>query len=395
MTRMKMLAAVLLGILLLSSCAPAAPAPTPAETASGLEILFLNVGKADSALVSFGGRHFLIDTGTADSFNRIVRVLRQKNIESLDGVLITHTHGDHTGGLAGVLEAFDVREIYASNISVNQKDGSNIVDEIANSAGREVTRIKAGEEIIPDDAYPQVKFSVLGPLSYFAEDNDNSLVLKLEYGSYSCLFTGDMQFDEERTLLEAGLISECTVLKVGNHGNPDASSHELIAAASPEYAVISTDSTEDTDTPAERVLAELGAVGAQVSVTQQASAGVLVTMNQGGVSVQYVHAQPGDAAQGLAVESLDKESELLVLRNDGSNAIDLGGGWILSGRGGEMFFFAEGTVLLPGKTLSIASGKNPPRADIIWNEKNVWNNKKDDAVLVYDRMGAELLNSSR
>ena len=79
--------------------------------------------------------------------------------------------------------------------------------------------LEAGDTV---ELVPNVEFDVLGPLEYNKDDdNDNSLVLKLSINGKTFLFTGDMQFAEEKTLLEAGVDLSADVLKVGNHGNPD------------------------------------------------------------------------------------------------------------------------------------------------------------------------------
>ena len=153
--------------------------------AQDLQILFVNVGKADSALVSFNNKHYLIDTGTQESLPRLVKALRSKGIKTLDGIFLSHTHEDHTGGLEGLLKLFDVKQIYASEITVNRKNGSNIVDEIAQSAGKSVLRLKINDTVTLDPAIPAVTFAVAGPAAYNADDdNDNSLVLYLINGSF-------------------------------------------------------------------------------------------------------------------------------------------------------------------------------------------------------------------
>jgi competence protein ComEC len=361
---------------------------TNAGASQDLRILFINVGRADSALVSSGDTHFLIDTGTSDSLPALVRALRDAGADTLEGVFLTHTHSDHIGGLEGVLRLFKVKNVYAAEITTDKKNGSNAVDERAQAAGMTVRRLRRGDGIALDPARPGAGFSVLGPVELDAgEDNNNSLVLSLTDGQFSCLFTGDMQFPEEQSLLAAGEFAPCTVLKVANHGNPDASSDEFVSAVSPKIAVISTDSSEDTDTPAPRVLDALKNAGASVYVTQDAKTGVLARVSGGEASVELYDAGPAPAAKDIRIESLDRKAELLVLRNDGREAVDLTHWWVLSERGGEMYFFPDRTVIRPGGTLSIASGKNPPAADLIWEDNNVWHDKKDDAALVYDGMG--------
>ncbi|MGI5849024.1 MAG: MBL fold metallo-hydrolase [Christensenellales bacterium] len=356
-----------------------------------LQVLFINVGKADSALVSFGGNHYLVDTGSAESLPMLVKVLRSQGIDTIEGVFLSHNHEDHIGGLKGLLRLFDIKWLYASEITTNKKDGSNAVDKIAGKAGRTAQRLKIKDKIILDPANPEVKFTVLGPIQFDTkDDNDNSLVLYLESNSFSCLFTGDMQFNEENSLLDAGSLKPCTVLKVGNHGNPDASSQEFISAVSPKYAIISTNSLIDEDTPAPAVLDLLTKIKTQVYVTQDSDTGIIVKANEDNVIVENFAAETTAVKTDIRIESIDKKAELLVLRNIGTDTVDLSYWWVLSKRGKDMFLFPEQTLIQPNGTLTVSSGKNPPKADLNWDNKNVWHDKKMDAAILYDAMGNQV-----
>lgn len=365
--------------------------PNSPNLSVGCEILFINVGKADSALISFDDHHYLIDTGSVESFPALVRALRMQGVEELDGVFLTHTHEDHIGGLNGLLKLFPVRKIYAAEISAKNKKGDNVIEERAQKNGQAIHKLKAGDAIALSPNFPKAKLNVIGPLVYNPnDDNDNSLVMVLEVGPITCLLTGDMQFAEESSLLEAKSVEPCTLLKVANHGNPDASSDVFLLAASPNYAIFSTDSVVETDTPAPTILAAHAKLGTKVFVTQDAKIGIAAKIVQDQLTVELCNGETVSAAQSLAIETLDKKSELIVLRNVSGKAIDLSGWWIQSERGNELFFFPKGSKLQPNKRISIASGKNPPSADLIWEEKNVWHDSKSDSAIVYDAMGNEV-----
>ena len=95
---------------------------------------------------------------------------------------------------------------------------------------------------------------MLAPLEKNSEDdNDNSLVMMLHANGKRVLLTGDMQFAEEKTLLASGADISADILKVGNHGNPDATGESFAKAVSPKISVISTDTSVDEDSANERV----------------------------------------------------------------------------------------------------------------------------------------------
>ena len=95
------------------------------------------------------------------------------------------------------------------------------------------------------------------------------------------LLTGDMEFPEENVLLAAGLIPKADVLKIANHGESDATSSALVAAVQPALAVISTNSDDEPDTPAPRVLMTLKSSNVPVLNTEDSQEGVLITLRNG------------------------------------------------------------------------------------------------------------------
>ena len=102
------LLALLLATMVLPGCAAA-------ETAGGLTLLALNVGKADCLLLESSGSVYMIDTGTAESWGVVSSALRQMDIRRLDGVILTHTDKDHAGGLWALAQSgVEVGAWYAS-----------------------------------------------------------------------------------------------------------------------------------------------------------------------------------------------------------------------------------------------------------------------------------------
>ena len=95
-----------------------------------------------------------------------------------------------------------------------------------------------------------------------------------------------MEFPEEESLLAAGLIPHADVIKIGNHGEGDATSERLIAAVAPSVAVISTNTEDEPDTPDPRVIRLLKRYGITILQTQNAKNGVLITVSGGEVTYE-------------------------------------------------------------------------------------------------------------
>lgn len=245
-----------------------------------MSLLAINVQKADALLLRCGTSAYLIDTGTKKSADDMLAVLRGEGITRLNGVILTHTHADHVGGLKALLESgIEIENIYTSKYYVLKKeDGKHPVDKAIKKKDYEVTYLAAGDTLPLDGG----KLTVVGPLEKNEEaENCNSLVLLAEGGGGSILLTGDMEFPEEASLLDAGLIPHADVLKIANHGEGDATSDALVAAVSPSLAVISTNTVDEPDTPDPRVMRLLSGAGIPVLITQDSEQGILVTLRNG------------------------------------------------------------------------------------------------------------------
>lgn len=94
--------------------------------------------------------------------------------------------------------------------------------------------------------------------------NDKSIILRIDYGTTSFLFTGDAEWLAESAVLESGADLTATVLKVGHHGSDTSTSELFLTAVSPQYAVISVGEKNDYGHPSELTLNRLKAVGAVI-----------------------------------------------------------------------------------------------------------------------------------
>ena len=246
-----------------------------------VSICFVNSGKSDSILIKAFGKAYLIDTGTKDSVESIKKALEKNQVSSIDAVFLTHTHKDHIGGLKKLSKSFDIPIVYSAEISMNEEDGTNKIEALTEEKNLKHEKLRAGDKInINDDVY----FEVLAPLIYNSEDdNDNSLVLRLSVYGKTALFTGDMQFAEEESLLKSSENLKADILKVGNHGNKDASSEEFVKAVSPDIAVITTNRKEDSGTASKRVRALFSN---NLYITDEYDIGFLVVIKEDG-TIEY------------------------------------------------------------------------------------------------------------
>lgn len=246
--------------------------------AENVNVSYINVGKGDAILVQIDDKNYLIDTGLEENSEMLLEGLKAKDVDTLDGVFLTHTHKDHIGGMEAVAAAYDIEMVYRAEISENKKNGENKIDNLSEDLYLPITKLNAGDKVkITDDIY----FDVIGPFVLNEDDdNDNSLVMKLVVNGKTFLFTGDMQFAEEKTLMDAGVDLSSDILKVGNHGNKDATSDEFAIAVSPKYSVITTDTTVDTNSASKRVRKALST--SEIYITENYDRGITFTVLQDG-----------------------------------------------------------------------------------------------------------------
>ena len=278
-------------VLLLLAVLAASFLTTSAAALEDVRALFINVRKADAALFFLGDARYLVDTGHKNSFDQLQRVLEAFEIQKLDGVFVTHTDKDHVGGLKKLLKGgMQVDMLYASALHSEKSDEDHPVYEAAEKYAVPLTWLKAGDQV---DAGNGCVFNVIGPLYRDAQkENNNSLVMYLETPHGTMLLTGDMEKPEEADLLSAGVIRHVPVLKVGNHGEGDATGKDFAMAVRPDWSIISTNTEDEPDTPDDDTLSRLYKTGTKIAVTQDAEVGIMVILRDGKVAdVQQVNWQ--------------------------------------------------------------------------------------------------------
>lgn len=375
----KLLLLLLCCVLLLTACAFAS---------AEVSLTSINVGKADCHLLTLGEQVFMIDTGSAESWGMVSRALKILGIDHLNGVILTHTDKDHAGGMQALaISSIKVDTWYSSAYYTDVKEKKHPAMKAAALRGAQVQWLQAGDTI-PAGAYT---LQVLAPSSLDEDnENNNSVVLYLQAAEGSLLLMGDTEEGGEAELLTEGVLSPVTVLKVGHHGEGDASSKDFIRAVRPAAAVISTNTAEEPDTPSQKVLRRLDEVSSLVLQTQEVDGAVRVTLTGGTPQAEYITFTPPTETSNVILADKRVAQDAVTLRNDGNVDADLSGWYIYSEKGKEIFVFPEGATLAPGASCTVGTQTTDSIVDYLWPDARVWHETKPDAAVLYNAYGQEV-----
>lgn len=200
-----------------------------------LSVHFIDVGQGDAALILSDGEAMLIDTGIYEGAQELIDYIHAQGVQKLTYAVATHPHSDHIGAMDEVITKFPIESFLKTEAVNDNKPYRYMMEELADKKTNVINPQ-------PGDSYQlgQAQFTVLAPLSmdYGSNLNNSSIVIRLDYGDTSFLFTGDAEIEEELDLVENG-IAPADVLKVGHHGSETSSSNTFLDAVRPACAVIS------------------------------------------------------------------------------------------------------------------------------------------------------------
>jgi beta-lactamase superfamily II metal-dependent hydrolase len=241
---------------------------------------FLPVGQAHATLLEFSCGAALIDAGAqdAEAAEQLLNYLDRFFIDrpdlhrTLDLVLITHNHIDHTFALRQTVEHGVIVKNYVDNGQLKGRgtEGPRWLRANANTDGHsiQVSEVKL-QDIAALPQHSGLTNAVIDPINcadtdphirvlwgrtdsrpaawskqVFDNKNNHSLVTRIDFGQSSFLFLGDLESEAIASLLafygegNGRELLDTDVYQVGHHGSNNATSLELLQAMTPLIAVI-------------------------------------------------------------------------------------------------------------------------------------------------------------
>ena len=248
------------------------------EVTGNVEISILKTGQSDAIIMNTQKHNIVIDCGESDDGDEVVEYLQSKNAGSIDYLFITHFDKDHVGGVPEVLDNFSAKNIMIPDYEGNNSEYEDYLDSIQKH-NYSPTIVKEKTSIVLDD----VLLEIYPPKqkAYAEGDNDFSLVISINHGQNSFLFTGDAEKDRLYEVLTQ-TNQQYDFLKVPHHGKYNKLTKQFIQKINPEYTVTTC---SDKNPAEDEVVSVLNSVTDKNYYTKDGDVNILsdgknITVNQ-------------------------------------------------------------------------------------------------------------------
>lgn len=221
--------------------------------AEHLKITIIDVGQGSANLLELpGGKCIMIDGGgfsdnsIFDIGERVVApYLWRKKIATVDTLILSHPNSDHLNGLIYIATHFNVKKIWTNSEERNTV-GFHEFESIISSGTAEVPNFMDLER---NHIFNKVKINILYPPRDYSTrrekepwrvSNNNSIVIKVSYGSFQFMFPGDIMVNAEKEIIRTRARQlKSTVLVAPHHGSKTSSSMAFLNLVKPDIAVFS------------------------------------------------------------------------------------------------------------------------------------------------------------
>lgn len=267
---------------------------------SDMEVHFIDVGQGDATLVKCGDAAMLIDAGEDSKGTLIQNYLKKQGVEKLDYLVLTHPDSDHIGGAPVIITKFEVDRVFVSDFEKDNRTYRKLIQALDDKNIQAQTP-EPGDEY----ALAEASFRILGPVKSYDDSNNASLVLLLQNGENSFLFTGDAGEEAEQDMLDSGADVKADVYQAGHHGSKTSTSEEFLDAVNPTAVVVSCEEGNSYGHPHAQTLNRLRSRGIELFRTDEQGS---VTAESDGKEIVW-NCAPSDTWQAGEPAGSSREKE--------------------------------------------------------------------------------------
>ncbi len=180
-------------------------------------------------ITTSSGEVVMIDSGPDEYL--ILQKLRALNISHIDLLIDSHPHTDHITGMDTIIDTYQPRAFVDIGIPHKTIAYEKLILAIQNN---NMNYYQATERKI--NLGPLI-FHILPPANPYleiSELNNNSAVIRLDYGKVSFLFPGDIESERESQLLKQSRNQlNVDILKIPHHGSFHGTTTDFIQPVNP------------------------------------------------------------------------------------------------------------------------------------------------------------------
>lgn len=247
----------------------------PAATGE-IIVSFIDVGQGDAVLLRSVDNAILIDAGDHRARNIVLDYLREAGVSRLCYVVATHPHADHIGGMVQVLRDLEIGRVLMPDVT-NDTDTFEFFLEAIENNNIPVTIPEPGDVFRAGIIVLTTKGPAPGRHSNI---NNASLVMRMEHGATSFLFTGDAETAAENWMVANAPNLRSTVLDLGHHGSRTSNTEAFLDAVAPDIAVIQVGANNRFGHPSPEVIERLEARGVAIYRTDELGTIRMITDGQ-------------------------------------------------------------------------------------------------------------------
>lgn len=244
---------------------------------SDLTVAVLDVGQGQAVCLHWKGYTAMVDCGgsVGNAGDKAADYLADLGIQTLDLLILTHYHADHTNGVVELMKRMEVQTIALPDVSPEDPVRQEILS-LAQSRGTQVDFITENRTLPIGESG---KLSLYAPLGT-GGGNEQGLSILASAGEYDVLLTGDMNAEVEKRLIKYGNLPDIELLVAGHHGSKSSTCSQLLTALRPETAVISAGRHNSYGHPAPETLFRLEEAGASIYRTDLTGSVILHTKSK-------------------------------------------------------------------------------------------------------------------